>query len=121
MWYEVQRKISLLASRTFIENRLSLISRAQLHGVVFQSKMSTLWTFLIHLSVRLPTFSIGASAYTEHSVAIRVCNNCHMCHHDDKCLRHTVPYRCPSAGVCYVILYVLFDKGHQVITPSELL
>ena len=32
-----------------------------------------------------------------------------------------MPYRCPSAGICYVVLYVLFDKGHQVITPSELL
>ena len=36
-------------------------------------------------------------------------------------LQHIVPYRCPSAGICYVILYVLFDKGHQIITPSELL
>ena len=36
-------------------------------------------------------------------------------------LQHIVPYRCPSAGICYVILYVLFDKGHQVIAPSELL
>ncbi len=57
--------VSLLAGRTFIENCLPLISRAQLHGVVLQSKMSTFWAFLIHLSVHLPKFSITASAYTE--------------------------------------------------------